>query len=207
MSSPTTPPNEAYQIISPGTITLTTLKDPLPAPTTLGPTQILLRLHAFALNYRDKLVIDHNPSYPLATTPNLIPGSDGAGVVFAAGSASRWKQGDRVVVHPNTWLTEPDERAWRFAGTMGGGACQGTWRRWMVLGEEQVFAAPGGGVGLEAAAGMFTAGVTAWRALMGNGEVEVGPGVRVLTQGTGGVSCYGILVSAGALERSWCVRS
>lgn len=180
--------NEAYRITSPSTLTLTSL-GPLPTP---GPSQILLRLHAFALNYRDKLVIDHSPAYPLQTQPGLVPGSDGAGVIESTGPGSRWQKGDRVIVHPNNWLHGTDESEWRFEKTLGGGGLHGTFRRWMLVDDEYLVRAPDG-LSMEEAAGMFTAGATAWRALV-HGGVKLGPGVTVLTQGTGGVSCYGIMV-------------
>ena len=180
--------NEAYRITSPSTLIRTSL-GPIPTP---GPNQVLLRLHAFALNYRDKLVIDHNPSYPLQTQPDLIPGSDGAGVIESTGPGSRWKKVDRVIVHPNNWLHGTDESEWRFEKTLGGGSMNGTFRRWMIVGDEYLVRAPEG-LSMEEAAGMFTAGVTAYRALV-HGGVQLEPGVTVLTQGTGGVSCYGIMV-------------
>lgn len=184
-----TTPNQAYQITGRSTLTLTDL-GPLPTPKA---HQVLIRLAAFALNYRDKLVISHSPDYPIRAGPNLIPGCDAAGTVETAGSDSRWQKGDRVVVHPNTWLHGTDGRDWKFEETMGGGSVDGTFRRWMVVGDEYLIRAPES-LPLEESAGMFTAGVTAWRALM-HGGVALRPGVTVLTQGTGGVSSYGILVS------------
>ena len=99
-----------------------------------------------------------------------------------------------MVIHPNTWLTGVDERQWKFDQTMGGGPTHGTFRRWMLLRDEQVIRAPDG-IELEEAATMFTAGVTAYRALF-HGPEPVRPGMTVLTQGTVGVSCYGIMVSS-----------
>lgn len=187
--------NQAWRITGPSTLTLQSL-GPVPSP---GPSEALIRIHAYALNYRDKLVISHSPDYPLPTSADLIPGSDGAGIVETAGPGSRWRKGDRVVVHPNTWLRGLDDRDWKFEETIGAGSRDGTFRRWMVVGDEHLFAAPEG-LELEEAAGMFTAGVTAYRALF-YGGVRVGPGVTVLTQGTGGVSCYGIQV-CGTAETS-----
>ena len=53
---------------------------PLPEP---GPRQILLRMRAVALNYRDLLTVagEYNPKQPLP----LIPCSDGVGEVTAIG--------------------------------------------------------------------------------------------------------------------------
>lgn len=180
--------NQAWQITSPSTLTLASL-GPLPTP---GPNEVLVRIAAFALNYRDKLVIDHSTTYPIIAEPNLIPGSDGAGTIESTGPESSWKKGDRVVVHPNSWLTGLDEREFKFDKTMGGGPMDGTFRRYMLLREDQIIRAPEG-MSLEEAATLFTAGVTAYRGLFHN-PVPVRPGMTVLTQGTGGVSCYAIMV-------------
>ena len=48
---------------------------------------------------------------------------------------------------------------------------------------------------LQEAATIFTAGVTAWRVLHYGEPKLVGPESTILTQGTGGVSCYAIQVS------------
>lgn len=180
--------NEVWQVSSSGTLTLAAL-GPLQTP---GPRETLVRIAAFSLNYRDKLVIDHNPAYPTTAAPNLIPGSDGAGTVESAGLDSIWKKGDRVIVHPNTWLRGNDEGDWEMDTTMGNAAADGTFRRWMVLRDEQLVRAPER-MSLEEAATIFTAGATAYRALFHNYE-PLKPGMTVLTQGTGGVSCYGIMV-------------
>ena len=190
-------PNQAYQITSPGTLTLFDLGAP-PKP---GPNEILVRIAAFSLNYRDKLVIDHSRAYPILAVPNLIPGSDGAGTVHSAGSSSTWKAGDRVIVHPNTWLHGNDDREFKFDKTMGGGPTDGTFRRWMLLRDEQVVRAPDG-LSLEEAATVFTAGVTAYRALFHNCTGPVKEGMTVLTQGTGGVSAYAIMVRRLVLAAS-----
>lgn len=181
-------PNEAWQITAPGVITLTDL-GPLPSP---GPKAVLVRLAAFAINYRDKLVVEHSSDYPLKAESNLIPGSDGAGTIESTGPGSRWRKGDRVIIHPNNWLSSNDFQEWKFEETMGGGNVDGTFRKWMVVDDEHLVRAPSG-LSLEEAAGMYTAGATAWRALFHSG-VEIKPGVTILTQGTGGVSSHGILV-------------
>lgn len=188
--------NQAWQIASPGTLTLTTTT-PASYPTP-GPNEILIRMHAMSLNYRDILVTDHSTSYPLLAKPNLTPGSDGAGVVETAGSASHWKPGDRVVLFPHTWLSG-SPRNYVFEQTLGGAERDGTFQRYMLIDQEFVVKAPES-MSLVEASTLFTAGVTAWNALCyGN---EEGNGVRflegktVLTQGTGGVSCYAIQVSS-----------
>ena len=124
------------------------------------PKEVLVRIHAFALNYRDKVVVDHNPSYPLKVKANLIPGSDAAGVVEDAGPKSRWKKGDRVNIHPNTWMYGTDDRDFKFDATLGGGDVDETFRRWMIVDDEMLFKASGG-LSMTEACTLFTAGVRA----------------------------------------------
>lgn len=187
--------NEAWQIESPGKLVLGDLGS-IPKPQA---NQVLVRIHAASLNYRDKLVVDHNPSYPTKAKKNLVPGSDGAGVVEAVGPGSVWKKGDRVVIQPNEWTYGYDQRHFDVNLVFGGGEVDGTFRRWAVLNDNNIFKAPDV-LSLEEAASMFTAGLTAFRSLF-HGGVELGPGSTVLTQGTGGVSCYAIMVSRYAPSR------
>lgn len=113
--------NQAWQIASAGKLVLNDL-GPLLTP---GPKEILVRIHAISLNYRDILVSDHDPAYPLKAKGNLIPGSDAAGIVEAHGSESRWKEDDRVVLHPNDWMSG-DPRNYIFHQTLGGASQDGT---------------------------------------------------------------------------------
>src|SRR5690606_22469154 len=77
--------------------------DELPQPTP-GPGQVLVRLRAASLNYRDLLVLKglYNKKLPLPA----IPISDGAGEVAAVGAGvTRVKAGDRVAaLFMQSWL-------------------------------------------------------------------------------------------------------
>src|SRR4051812_5749413 len=71
-------------------LTLTERPDPKP-----GPGQVVMRVRAVSLNYRDLMTVKglYNPRQPLP----LIPLSDGAGEITAVGAGvSRVKVGDRV---------------------------------------------------------------------------------------------------------------
>lgn len=181
-------PNQAWQITSAGKLVLNDL-GPLPTP---GPKEILIRIHAVSLNYREILIVDRDPQYPSTAKENLIPGADAAGIVESTGSESRWKKGDRIVIQPNDWMSG-DPRNYIFHQTLGGANKDGTFRRYMLVNEEYAFKAPDN-LTLQEAATIFTAGVTAWNVLS-YGEPKLGPESTVLTQGTGGVSCYAIQVS------------
>ena len=71
--------NQAWQIPSPGKLVLNDLGPP-PAP---GPKEILVRIHAFALNYRDIGIAAG--FYPFQVKDDVVPLSDGAGDIVAVG--------------------------------------------------------------------------------------------------------------------------
>ncbi|KAK0647398.1 Zinc-type alcohol dehydrogenase-like protein [Lasiodiplodia hormozganensis] len=65
-----------------------------PVPT-LGDTDVLVRFHAAALNYRDLAIAQGK--FPFGFEDNVVPGSDGAGEVVAVGPrVTRFNIGDRV---------------------------------------------------------------------------------------------------------------
>jgi NADPH:quinone reductase-like Zn-dependent oxidoreductase len=78
----------------------------LPIPTA-GSRQVLVRLTAASLNYRELLVVTRSPEYPGNHVANLVPCSDGAGLIHSAGPKSGFtgRKGTRVLLHPNEWLT------------------------------------------------------------------------------------------------------
>lgn len=76
---------------------------------------------------------------------------------------------------------------------MGGGAADGTLRRYVVWDDDRIVKAPDN-LSIEEVATLYTAGVTAWNSLF-HGKIKLEPGMTVLTQGTGGVSCFAIQVS------------
>ncbi len=72
-------------------------REELPSPSP-GPGQVLLKVKAVSLNYRDLLISKglYNPKIPLP----LIPLSDAAGEVAALGpGAGRFQLGDRVMAN------------------------------------------------------------------------------------------------------------
>lgn len=70
---------------------------PYPDPTSLSPTQILLKAHAWAINPCD-IMIQDSDSLPFISYP-LILGEDAAGTVFSAGTtaSARFKPNDRIL--------------------------------------------------------------------------------------------------------------
>jgi NADPH:quinone reductase-like Zn-dependent oxidoreductase len=209
MSSTT---NTAWAIPSDATTPrgLTQVNKPIPTP---GPGETLIRLTAASLNFRDLLIATHSPAYPGPHAHLLVPGSDGAGVIHSAGPNSIWSNriGEKVVLHPNAWISGVySEESLDITKVLGGAETDGTVQGWRVVSDEQVVRAPEG-LGDGESAALVTVGGTAWRAIRAwmDGRIDGGlgewkaegkegrekwrvrrlEGKTVLTQGTGGVSC------------------
>ena len=157
---------------------------PEPAP---GPHEVLVRLRALSLNYRDLLTVkgtyDRNLKLP------RIPISDGAGEVAAVGSeVGQWKVGDRVVIpFMPDWL-EGRPSAEKSAGALGG-SIDGLLREYAAIRADALLSIPDH-LSFEEAATLPCAAVTAWNGLFVSGHLR--PGQTLLLQGTGGVSLFGL---------------
>jgi NADPH:quinone reductase-like Zn-dependent oxidoreductase len=155
--------------------------------------QVLVRLTASSLNYRDYMVVKgtYNPKLKRP----MIPLSDGAGVVEEVGSGvARFKKGDRVAgIFFQKWLDGPPTRE-KFQSALGGGI-DGAAREYMVLHEDGLVAVPDSLSDVEAAT-LPCAAVTAWHALFEHTPPH--PGEAVLIQGTGGVSMFALLFARAA---------
>jgi NADPH:quinone reductase-like Zn-dependent oxidoreductase len=166
----------------PDTLRPADLPDPVP-----GPGQVLMRVRAVSLNYRDLLMSrgTYNPKLKLPMTPI----SDGAGEVVATGAGvTRFKPGDQVVASfmPEWVDGPPDDDKARSA--LGGGGV-GMLAELAVLPEHGLLNIPSHLSAVEAAT-LPCAGVTAWNALVASGGVKAGD--TVLVQGTGGVSLFAL---------------
>lgn len=161
---------------------------PAPAP---GPGEITVRIHAASLNFRDALVI--KGFFP--TFDGIVPLSDGAGEVTAVGEGvSAFAIGDRVVstFHP-AWRDGQIEKSELIASP--GGPASGYAAQEVTRSLAHFTHAPKGLSHVEAAT-LTCAGVTAWRAVVTNGQVK--PGQTVLVQGTGGVSLFALQFAKAA---------
>ena len=177
--------HKAYVVQEPfGLDALTLVDRPVPQP---GAGQVLVRMRAVSLNYRDLLVIRGvwRPSGP------RIPASDGVGEVVAVGEGvTRVQIGDRVagIFFPG-WIdgeATPEKLA---APSLGGSGADGTLAELAVFEEESVVKVPEH-LSDEEAATLPLAGVTAWHAVVTRGAVKNGD--TVLVQGTGGVSLFAL---------------
>jgi NADPH:quinone reductase-like Zn-dependent oxidoreductase len=156
-----------------------------PEPTP-GHGQVLVKVRAVSLNYRDLLIVKglYNPKIPLP----LVPFSDGAGDVVAVGEGvSRVKVGDRVAgIFMQTWLAGEVSEA-RAKSALGGGA-GGMLAEYVLLNEDGLVHIPEH-LTYEEAATLPCAAVTAWHAVIEGG---VRPGESVFLLGTGGVSLFAL---------------
>ncbi|POS70233.1 alcohol dehydrogenase [Diaporthe helianthi] len=172
----------------------------------VGPEEVLVEIHAASLNYRELAICRGNPSsaIPLPATPDVIPGSDGAGVVLAVGSevsqTSKWLQpGVKVVTHMITHIEDDALPSLQDVCAGLGQKLNGTLCRQVILHQSALVPMPKH-MSFEEAATLTCSGLTAWNALMGMPGREVKEGDWVLVQGTGGVSVAAlqIAVAAGA---------
>ena len=162
---------------------LATRPDPKP-----GPGQVLLRMRAASLNFRDLLVPNRGYGAHTGTLP-LIPVSDGVGEVIEVGAdVTRVKVGERACpCFTQGWISgppTPDRQAHNL-----GGPLDGTMAELMCLHESGVVKVPQY-LSDEQAASLPCAALTAWSALMV--QDHLAPGAKVLVQGTGGVALFAL---------------
>lgn len=153
-----------------------------------GPGQLLVRVRAVALNYRD-LLICAGQYDPKMQCPRVLT-SDGAGEVVAVGpGVSRFAVGDRVAANffPN-WQTGPVSSE-RIRPSLGGDT-DGMLAELVVLPETAWLTLPQH-LSFEQAATLPCAALTAWNALFAGPSVLTA-GQTVLVQGTGGVSIFAL---------------
>ncbi|MFA7553866.1 MAG: NAD(P)-dependent alcohol dehydrogenase [Spongiibacteraceae bacterium] len=149
----------------------------------VGPGEVLVRLRAATLNYRDVIGL-HGKIPGLTKKPNYVPLSCACGEVTAIGEGvSRVQLGDRVApTFDQYWLTGGLDK---MSGQHLGGSVDGVARQYAVFNQEGLVLVPDELSDLEVAT-LPCAGLTAWSALFSPRPIK--PGETVLLQGTGGVS-------------------
>jgi NADPH:quinone reductase-like Zn-dependent oxidoreductase len=160
-----------------GLQSLQSFTEPIPS---ILPNQILVRVRAASLNYRDIAIC--NGTYPLKTADNIVLGSDLAGEVVRVGDQvppSQATVGDRVIspvspdflygiITPETHLT-----------TLGG-SVDGVLREYVVLPYQSVVKLPNTDHSWEQWAALVGAGGTAWNSFYGPQQLKPGQIVLVL---------------------------
>ncbi|KAJ5116831.1 Polyketide synthase enoylreductase [Penicillium angulare] len=162
----------------------------------VGDSDVLVKLNAASLNYRDLLI--PRGEYPLPIHLPVVPGSDAAGEVVDVGpNVSRFKKGDRVVTLFNQGhqYGAIDIRATQ---TGLGGSIDGILREYAVFDATGLVKVPKNLSDIESST-LSCAALTSWNALYGLEPLK--PGQVVLVQGTGGVSIFALQFAkvAGAI--------
>jgi NADPH:quinone reductase-like Zn-dependent oxidoreductase len=158
----------------------------LPAPKP-GPRQVLIKVAACSLNFRDLAIA--LGTYRMPAKSNLVPLSDGAGEVVEIGTGvTRVRVGDRVAgCFFQRWIGGPPPADTHSSAL--GGTIDEMLREYAVLEEDGVVKLPAH-LSFEEGASLPCAAVTAWHALAEHARIVAGQ--TVLAQGTGGVSTFAL---------------
>ncbi|HMV43050.1 MAG TPA: NAD(P)-dependent alcohol dehydrogenase [Leptospiraceae bacterium] len=161
----------------------------LDEPSVLYPNDVLVRIHAASLNYRDYLVVTgkYNPKFKIP----FVPVSDGAGEVLQIGNAvTEFKVGDRVLFQfAPKWL-DGDANYEQARYTLGG-PLDGTLMEKKVYPESALVKIPDH-MSYEEGATLPCAALTSWSSLVTYGRIFAGDTIVVL--GTGGVSIFALQI-------------
>jgi len=177
-----------YEIADPkGIDSLKLSERPTPKP---GPGEVLMRVRAVSLNYRDLAMVKGGLARMMKLP--LVPLSDGAGEIVETGpGVVRLKKGDRVAaIFTQGWLSGPPY-AGMYSSSLGGGI-DGMLAEYVVLREDGFVRIPDY-MTFEDAATLPCAAVTSWNALVVEGNIRSGD--TVLVMGTGGVSISALQIA------------
>lgn len=164
---------------------------PVPTP---EPGEVLVRVHAVSLNYRDKLVIETGMGLPLDFP--FTPGSDLAGEVVDLGqNVDRFEIGDPVIsTFAPGWIEgRPAGDARNPPYKTLGGAHAGVLSEYVAFPQDWFVRSPES-LDPVLASTLPCAGLTAWFALIERGGLRAGQ--TVVLQGTGGVSAFALQIAA-----------
>lgn len=176
---------QRWQVTRYGQQGLESTSTALPEP---GPGEVLVRIRAASLNYRDALIVDDGMGMPL-TLP-FTPGSDSSGEVVSVGpGVTRWAPGDAVI---NTfWHDWWDGQRPAHSVPMGAPG-PGVLASHVVFSERDLVAKPRTWTHAQASL-LPCAALTAWTGLVENGGLRAGQ--TVLLHGTGGVALFGLQIA------------
>lgn len=155
--------------------------------------EVLVRVSAVGLNYRDKMVLDTGRGLPLGFP--FTPCSDFVGEIVELGEgASRFSIGDRVISTPTPdWIDglRPGTARTPAYRTLGG-YYPGVLAEYVALPEDWLVRAPSSLEDHEACT-LPVAALTAWFALVERALVRAGD--TVLIPSTGGVALFGLQIA------------
>lgn len=168
---------------------------PVPVP---GPGEVLIEVHAAALNRLDLWVLEGWPSLRLKL-PHIM-GSDGAGIIAAVSEGVRhFHPGERVAVNPTICNDPADPFARRGLDNMCddfaiiGEHIDGFFADYVTVPERNLLLLPDH-ITYEAAAAASLVFVTAWHSLVTRGHVQAGESLLILGAG-GGVNTAAIQIA------------
>jgi NADPH:quinone reductase-like Zn-dependent oxidoreductase len=190
---------KAWQLFGFGRENLKCVEVPVPKP---GPSEVLIRVHAVSLNYRDKLVVEglYNPdvAFPITQVADTV-----GEVVEVGAEASRITVGDRILTqYATTWIDgtpKGDEIVHTLGNTIPGGLAE-----YLLMKESAVVKAPRYLTDEEAST-LPVAAITAWFSLVEIGQLSSDQ--TVLLQGTGGVSLFSLQIAAAYGARTLILSS
>ncbi|KAF5572586.1 alcohol dehydrogenase, partial [Fusarium pseudoanthophilum] len=160
----------------------------------LGPNDVMIKIHAISLNYHDVGTTRGHYEHSLK---DVVPISDGSGVIIAIGSnVQNFQIGDRVTTIMNG-AHQSGPMKLEYINAILGNAYHGVLQEYVVVPAQYVIALPRN-LGFIEGSTLPVAGLTAWNALFGAQGRPLLPGQWVLTQGTGGVSTFAILFAKAA---------
>ncbi len=170
-----------------------------------GPGEVLVRMRAVSLNFRDLLMVQGMYSRGSANTADVItPFSDGCGVVEAVGpGVTRFAKGDRVAtLFFQGWISGPP--ALEKVMTSLGFPIPGAGAELQTFSQEGLSKVPDFLTDQQVAT-LPCAALTAWRGLFEDASLQ--PGDTVVLQGTGGVSIFGLQFAHAAGFRTLITSS
>lgn len=162
------------------------------ATPTPKPGEILIKVSAVSLNFRDKAIVDGIYEPHLVPKP-LTPVADAVGVVVALGEGvTRFKVGDRVNSNLYSRWVDGDAEA-TYGLHAYGSPLPGGLAEYMILNATTAVKAPTSMSDNEAAT-LPIAALTPWHAMVRLGNLKAGD--TVLVQGTGGVSIFALQIAS-----------
>lgn len=170
------------------------LRVELPEPRP-GPGQILVRMRAASLNYRDRMILAGR-YIGGSVARDTIPISDGAGEVVETGpGVDRFRVGDRIAsTFFQGWVDGPPPGPLPALGN----PADGVLAEYVVFNQNDAVHLPRT-LSFEEGSTLTCAGVTAWHAVMRLANIR--PGKSVLVLGTGGVSIFATQIAKAAGAR------
>lgn len=177
---------KTIQIKQPGGLENLMIKEhDRPSPAT---GEVLVKWHATSLNYHDYLVA----TGAIPVEENRIPMSDGAGEIVELGAGvAKWVNGDKVIP-----LFFPDWHeglpTYQNTKRISGETADGFMTEYSCVSADSLTLIPNGYSFAEAAT-LPCAALTAWRALIEEGNLK--PGQKVLIEGTGGMSLFALQIA------------